>query len=122
MSMHPVFPNYDSATRTVCNSQGDRRVLSPQCALLLELFLTQDNHFVSRQQIRQHIWQHNIVSDDMINHLVCRLRKELKSVSVDCDWRIEAIPKRGYQMVINNMKHDFTYWLHRCSNWFSGNV
>lgn len=121
MSMHPTSLKYDHTTRTVSNGQGASRVLSPQCAHLLELFLTRENHIVTRKQMREVIWRHNIVSEDMINHLICRLRKELRTLPGETCWQIEAIPKVGYRMLLTEQeKHDIKYWLHRCGSWFSG--
>ncbi len=121
MKTNSIPLKYDHTSRTVSNIYGEKIVLSPQCAVLLTLFLEEKNNVVTREHIRKRIWEHNVVSEDMINHLVCRLRRELNALPGECAWQIETIPKTGYRMKINeDSVNSLHYWLHRCSNWFTG--
>ena len=83
---------YDKPSRTITDSQGRQRVLSPQCGDLLDLLMENAGEIVTRTDMRLSIWGHQVVSEDRINHLVCRLRKELKSLPEPQPWQIEAIP------------------------------
>ncbi|WP_164078285.1 winged helix-turn-helix domain-containing protein [Alteromonas facilis] len=119
MNMNTSSLQYDQSTRTVSNDQGITKILSPQCATLLEILLQASPDIVTREQMKQSIWGHDVVSEDVINHLVCRLRRELSAVVSKQSIRIETIPKAGYRIIIKDESpHDMTYWLHRCSEWF----
>lgn len=109
---------YDKLSRTITDSHGEQRVLSPKCGGFFELLMEAQGAIVTREQMRQSIWGHDVVSEDAINHLVCRLRKELKSLSEECPWTIEVIPKVGYRISVSAPLHDIKYWFNRCSTWF----
>lgn len=119
--MYPISQHYEPATRTLSNPQGDKKVLSPQCARLLTLLIDTPSGIVTREQMRRAIWKHNVVSEDLINHLVSRLRKEITSLPGPNPWQIEVIPKVGYRLLEQQEPHDLKYWLHRASDWF-GNL
>ena len=104
---------YDKPSRTITDSQGEQRVLSPQCGDLLDLLMENEGEIVTRTVMRQSIWGHKVVSEDRINHLVCRLRKELKSLSEPPPWQIEVIPKRGYRLTTLEPRDNIPLWLHQ---------
>nr|WP_276307845.1 helix-turn-helix domain-containing protein [Alteromonas flava] len=94
-------------------------MLSPQCGKLMQLLLSAAPEIVERQRMKADIWGHTYVSDDVINHLVCRLRKELHTTFGEDVVEIETIPQLGYRLVCkgyyehNGMVEIF----HRCSEW-----
>ncbi|PRO72613.1 hypothetical protein C6Y40_15665 [Alteromonas alba] len=108
---------YDKPSRTITDSKGEQRVLSPQCGDLLDLLMENEGEIVTRADMRQSIWGHKVVSEDRINHLVCRLRKELKSLPEPPPWQIEVIPKRGYRLTTLEPRHNIPLWLHRWIDW-----
>ncbi|QPG05079.1 response regulator transcription factor [Salinimonas marina] len=113
------FLNYDGSTHTVSNAQGESKTLSPQCAALLAMFLEEPQGIVTREQIRQTIWQHNnVVSEDLINHLIYRLKKELNCLPNTPAWHIEVIPKTGYHLVVESATSPVkTSWWQNCWQW-----
>ena len=121
------FLHYDKTTHTVSNAQGETKVLSPQCAILLAMMLEAPRHIVTREQMRQTIWLHNnVVSEDLINHLVYRLKKELSCLTAIPTWHIEVIPKTGYRLIVEPAPsrswgpwfQRFRHWYQRCRPWF----
>lgn len=92
-------------------------MLSPQCGDLFNMLMDNEGDIVTRSAMRKFIWGHQVVSEDMINHLVCRLRKELKSLPEPPPWQIEVIPKKGYRLNSLEPKHNIPYWLHRWVEW-----
>ncbi|GGF55204.1 winged helix-turn-helix domain-containing protein [Alteromonas lipolytica] len=108
---------YDKSSRTITDTQGVQRILSPKCGLLFELLIDNQGHIVTRETMRETIWQRQVVSEDMINHLVCRLRKELNSLEQECPWQIEVIPKLGYRLVTETHHHLIKAWLQRWIDW-----
>ncbi|NMH61251.1 winged helix-turn-helix domain-containing protein [Alteromonas ponticola] len=118
--MSAVPLTFAPPTRTLSNIYGDKVVLSAQCAALLSLLLEDNCAVVTRSEIRRRIWNHGVVSEDRLNHLICRLRKEMNALPGECAWQIETIPKLGYQLKINEKSvTTLNYWVHRCRAWFS---
>ncbi|WP_218355065.1 winged helix-turn-helix domain-containing protein [Alteromonas lipotrueiana] len=113
-----TFLRYDASTHTVRNAQGNTKILSPQCAALLALLLEHPHAVVTRDHIRNIIWRHNVVSEDLINHVVYRLKKELKCLPGSHIWHIEAITKTGYRLTYSSGESQPThYWLRRWRAW-----
>ena len=108
---------YDKLSRTITDSQGEQRMLSPQCGVLFEMLMDNQGTIITRDAMRKSIWGHQSVSEDRINHLVCRLRKELKALPEECPWHIEVIPKVGYRLSIADNHHHLKHWLHRWVEW-----
>ncbi|MCW8108286.1 winged helix-turn-helix domain-containing protein [Alteromonas ponticola] len=120
MKTNSVPISFDPISRTVSTVYGEKLVLSPQCAVLLNLLLENNGDVLTRSEMRKRIWNHCVVSEDMINHLVSRLRKELAALPDDHAWKIETIPKIGYRLLVReDSAHDLQYWWHRCKTWFS---
>lgn len=91
---------YNSLTRELTDDNREHCWhLSKRSAALLSLFLNAENHMLSRDEIRFQIWGHDVVSDDVINHAICRLRKQLGQVDAPHALSIETIPGVGYRLV-----------------------
>lgn len=91
---------YNSRTREVSVHQHPTpHLLSKQCGQLLQQFLNAPDHTLTRDEIRQCLWGHNYVSEDTINHAVCRLRKSLAMLPQNCEVHIETLPATGYRLL-----------------------
>ena len=90
---------YNSRTREVSVHQHHPpQMLSKQCGLLLQQFLNAPDHTLTRDEIRQCLWGHNFVSEDSINHAICRLRKTLSAIPDNHEVYIETLPATGYRL------------------------
>lgn len=122
MPMKSTAFKYDKLSRTVTNTFGEEYCLSPQCGSLLELLLDVEGEVVTRDQMRDRIWGHSVVSEDTINHLICRLRKELNSHDENAICKIEAISKVGYRLVIREEEHGIKHHVKRWIAWTHGMI
>ncbi len=90
---------YNAETREITDDTATHAWhLSKHSAALLSLFLKAESHTLSRDEIRFQVWGHDVVSDDVINHAICRLRKQLSQVDTPHPLLIETIPGVGYRL------------------------
>ncbi|MCU7553896.1 winged helix-turn-helix domain-containing protein [Alteromonas sp. ASW11-19] len=91
--------HYNAATHELSSKhQAARWTLSKQAGTLLGLFLRAPKYTLSRDEIRFQLWGHAVVSDDVINHAICRLRKQLTSIDTPDPLQIETLPGIGYRL------------------------
>ncbi|GGW76453.1 winged helix-turn-helix domain-containing protein [Alteromonas halophila] len=90
---------YNSRTREVSTHvRHAPHLLSKQCGALFQQFLKAPDNTLTREEIRACLWGHNFVSEDTINHAVCRLRKSLARVPDSHHLYIETLPATGYRL------------------------
>lgn len=90
---------YNRRTREVTTDDSDKpSLLSKQSGKLLMLFLSAEDHTLTRDEIRLKLWGHKYVSEDVVNHAVCRLRKSLQQCAPTIDIFIETLPCTGYRL------------------------
>lgn len=82
----------------VLSNRDDDLLLEPKTAALLSYFLANPQKNISRDELLEHVWDGQIVSENAINRVVVRLRKAL------CDDEkiksyIVTVPKTGYRFV-----------------------
>lgn len=91
---------YDAATHQLSSSYETMCwTLSKQAGTLLGLFLRAPDYTLSRDEIRFQLWGHAVVSDDVINHAICRLRKQLASIAPPNPLSVETLPGVGYRLL-----------------------
>ncbi|WP_081926725.1 MULTISPECIES: winged helix-turn-helix domain-containing protein [unclassified Alteromonas] len=91
---------YESETRRLVRSDGQYVSLSPACSRLLTSLIEAESKGVPRDELRSIVWGHRYVSDDAINHLVCRLRRKISALCETQEWEIETLPCQGYRLLI----------------------
>lgn len=92
--------HYNAATHELSSHhQAARWTLSKQAGSLLGLFLRAPDFTLSRDEIRFQLWGHAVVSDDVINHAICRLRKQLTGMETPNPLSIETLPGVGYRLL-----------------------
>ncbi|WP_414830609.1 winged helix-turn-helix domain-containing protein [Alteromonas sp. H39] len=100
---------YDAQTREITDKNHTHAWhLSKHSAALLSLFLKTEQHILTRDEIRFQIWGHDVVSDDVINHAICRLRKQLSQVETPHPFVIETLPGIGYRLTGTDVSDDMT--------------
>lgn len=99
--------SYDEKTRELkIEDHHQCWLLSRQSGKLLTLFLHAPEHTLTRDEIRFQLWGHDIVSDDVINHAISRLRKHLNHLDMIEPITIQTIPSVGYRLVGLHELHD----------------
>lgn len=99
--------HYDAQTREITDEDHTHAwLLSKHSAALLSLFLKAEHHILTRDEIRFQVWGHDVVSDDVINHAICRLRKQLKQVETPHPFVIETLPGVGYRLTGTDISDD----------------
>ena len=91
---------YEPETRRLVRSDGQYVSLSPACSKLLTSLIEAESKGVPRDELRSIVWGHRYVSDDAINHLVCRLRRKINSLCEKQEWEVETLPCQGYRLLI----------------------
>lgn len=91
---------YEPETRRLVCSDGQYVSLSPACSRLLSSLIEAESKGLPRDELRSIVWGHRYVSDDAINHLICRLRRKINSLSETHEWEIETLPCQGYRLII----------------------
>ncbi|MEW9798625.1 winged helix-turn-helix domain-containing protein [Alteromonas sp. CYL-A6] len=90
---------YNQRTRELTTAINDEpSLLTKQSGELLMLFLQADDHTLTRDEIRAQLWGHAHISDDVVNHAVCRLRKVLHELDPAEHIYIETLPATGYRL------------------------
>ena len=93
---------YEPETRRLVRSDGQYVSLSPACSRLLTSLIEAESKGVPRDELRSIVWGHRYVSDDAINHLVCRLRRKISALCEAQEWEIETLPCQGYRLLIKS--------------------
>lgn len=93
---------YEPETRRLVRSDGQYVSLSPACSRLLTSLIEAESKGVPRDELRNIVWGHRYVSDDAINHLVCRLRRKISALCETQEWEIETLPCQGYRLLIKS--------------------
>ena len=91
---------YEPETRRLVRSDGQYVSLSPACDRLITSLIEAKEKGVPRDALRRIVWGHEYVSDDAINHLVCRLRRKLHSICENNEWEVETLPCQGYRLLV----------------------
>lgn len=100
------FGNFEFNQHThVLSNKGRDTLLEPKTAALLSYFLQNTQKDISRDELLEHVWDGQIVSENAINRVVVRLRKALGD-----DGKVKTfivtIPKTGYRFVAATQKID----------------
>ncbi len=78
-------------------ARGDDELrLEPKLAALLAVLAIEPGEPVTRRALMHGVWGHDHVTDDALNRLVGRLRKQLART----DLGIETLPRIGYRLVV----------------------
>ena len=80
-------------------SSYEEVLLEPKAASLLAYFINNHTRDISRDELIEHVWSGQIVSDNAINRIVVRLRKALGDEEKIKRF-IVTVPKTGYRFVV----------------------
>ena len=74
--------------------------LAPQPSKVLAILVTHAGELVTREEIRQHLWNDGTVVDfeQGLNHCIRQIRSELKE-DADHPLFIQTVPRRGYRFI-----------------------
>lgn len=86
---------YHLENRLVVNEENFR--LEDKVSQVLQLLIAQRGKVVSRDQILSQVWADVMVTDDVINQSIYKLRKYFKK-GLKKDVLITTIPKKGYKL------------------------
>lgn len=92
---------------------SDELRLEPKLALLLAALGGQPGDPVTRDDLMDRIWGHGHVTDDALNRLVGRLRKQLRNT----DMSIETLPRVGYRLAFKPIASDMSALPERPNRW-----
>ncbi|WP_444996319.1 winged helix-turn-helix domain-containing protein [Aliikangiella sp. IMCC44359] len=79
-------------------SENKRIQLEPRQAEVLAYFCRHVNQLVSRNDLVEHIWQGQVITDNAINRVIAKLRKSLGDNAKESEY-IVTIPRKGYRMI-----------------------
>ncbi len=88
---------FNQDTNVLSNHDGDV-LLEPKTAALLSYFLANPQKNISRDELLEHVWDGQIVSENAINRVVVRLRKALGDDEKIKSY-IVTVPKTGYRFI-----------------------
>lgn len=88
---------FDDATNVLIGP-GGRHLLEPKPSALLAFLIANAGRDISRDELIEHVWQGQIVSDGAINRVVVQLRKALNDNDKIRRF-IVTVPKTGYRFV-----------------------
>lgn len=91
---HLIF----DANNQVLSTNNHKTLLEPKIAMLLHYFCQHPNKDISRDELLEHVWHGQIVSDNSINRAVLQLRKALGDEHKIKKF-VVTVPKVGYRFI-----------------------
>ena len=93
-----VTPSVNQISR-----QGRHLTLEPRLIDLLVYFAHHPDEVLSRDELIEHIWTRNIVTNHVVTQSISELRKSLKDGDENSPEYIITVPKRGYKLTATVM-------------------
>jgi DNA-binding winged helix-turn-helix (wHTH) protein len=91
---------FDSITGELWSEGGEKTVLRPQLATLLDLFLHRPGELVTRAEIQKSLWDDKLLDVDRgINFCIRQLRETLGDEAREPRF-LETLPRQGYRFLV----------------------
>ncbi|SUB70052.1 Transcriptional activator CadC [Pluralibacter gergoviae] len=88
-----VTPSINQISR-----QGRQLTLEPRLIDLLVYFAHHPDEVLSRDELIDHVWTRNVVTNHVVTQSISELRKSLKDADENSPEYIITVPKRGYKL------------------------